>query len=205
MWTYYLKGLMLCAGLIVAIGAQNAYVLRQGLLKQHVALVVAFCCVCDMLLIGAGVWGLGKLAAWSPWLLQAVTWGGALFLFAYGLLAAKRAWQGGGHLVLDTEHTRPQPAGKVLATVAAMTLLNPHVYLDTVMLIGGVAAGFAATEKWAFWLGAASMSVLWFCGLGFGARLLQPLFRREGVWRLLDTLIALMMAYLGIGLLRSVW
>lgn len=205
MWTYYLKGLMLCAGLIVAIGAQNAYVLRQGLLKQHVPLVVAFCCVCDMLLIGAGVWGLGRLAAWSPWLLQAVTWGGALFLFAYGLLAAKRAWQGGGHLVLDTEHTRPQPAGKVLAAVAAMTLLNPHVYLDTVMLIGGVAAGFAAAEKWAFWLGAASMSVLWFCGLGFGARLLQPLFRREGVWRLLDTLIALMMVYLGIGLLRTVW
>lgn len=205
MWAYYLKGLMLCAGLIVAIGAQNAYVLRQGLLRQHVPLVVAFCCVCDMLLIGTGVWGLGKLAAWSPRLLQAVTWGGALFLFAYGLLAAKRAWQGGGHLALDTEHTRPQPAGKVLAAVAAMTLLNPHVYLDTVVLIGGVAAGFAATEKWAFWLGAASMSVLWFCGLGFGARLLQPLFRREGVWRLLDTLIALMMAYLGIGLLRAVW
>ena len=203
MWAFYLKGLMLAAGLIVAIGAQNAYVLRQGLLKQHVALVVAFCFISDSILIGVGVWGLGSIAALSPWIMQALAIGGAAFLFGYGLLAVKRAWQGGGHLVLDTEHTAPQPALKALATVAAVTLLNPHVYVDTMMLIGGVASPFPAAGKLAFYLGAASMSGLWFFSLGFGARLLLPLFRRENVWRALDTLIAGMMFYLGWGLLRS--
>lgn len=204
MWMYYVKGLMLCAGLIVAIGAQNAYVLRQGLLKEHVAAVVGFCCLCDVVLIGAGVWGIGQLTALAPWLAAVLSIGGALFLFGYGLLAARRAWQGGGHLLLDAAHTAPQSVWKVLATAAAVTLLNPHVYVDTVMLIGSVAAGFPSEGKLAFWLGAVSASLLWFGSLGFGSRLLLPLFRRESVWRLLDALIAAMMLYLGWGLLQTV-
>lgn len=194
--TLFIQGMMLCGSLIIAIGAQNAYVLRQGLLHNHIGLVVVFCSLCDATLMSIGVWGLGELASLSPWILKILTTGGALFLLLYGLLATKRAWLGGGYLSLEQAQNNPTSWRRILATLAAMTLLNPHVYIDTVILIGGVATGLANEMKIWFWLGASSMSFIWFSTLGFGVRLLLPLFRCKRVWQALDALIALMMFYL---------
>lgn len=194
----FVYGLMMMGGLIVAIGAQNTFVLKQGLLRQHVLLVSFTCWLCDMLLSAAGVWGLAAFVARLPWLMPVLSLAGGLFLFAYGVFALQRAWRGGSQLALT--QTQSAPAGswrRVLAVTLALTLLNPHVYLDTVILVGSVAAPLPPTDKVAFYAGAVLMSGLWFFGLGFGARLLLPLFRRPATWRLLDTAIALMMFYLG--------
>ena len=138
-----------------------------------------------------------------PWLTPVLSLVGGLFLLAYGLFALQRAWRGGSHISLSTHGNKPAtPWLKTLLFTLAITLLNPHVYLDTVLLVGSVAAPFAADAKLPFWLGAATMSGLWFFGLGFGARLLLPLFRRARTWQLLDAAIALMMFYLAWGLLR---
>ena len=185
-----IEGFLLGASLIIAIGAQNAFVLRQGLQRQHVFAVAAVCSVSDAALIAAGVAGLGVLVKQNPALLVAVTVVGGVFLAVYGALAARRAFR--------PEALRPaaesgRSLAATLATCLALTFLNPHVYLDTVVLIGGLSARHAPPAAIAFGIGAAVASVVWFFGLAYGARLLAPLFARPPAWRVLDAIIALVM------------
>lgn len=191
------QGFVLGGSLIVAIGAQNAYVLRQGLGKRHVAPLVAFCAASDAALILCGVAGLGGFVQGSPVLLQVVTWGGAAFLAWYGLEALKRAMRPGALIASDGGDANLRT---VLAKAAAFTFLNPHVYLDTVVLIGALSGRFEAPHNWSFGLGAATASLVWFAALGFGARLLAPLFARPAAWRALDLLIAAVMWIIAAGL-----
>ncbi|WP_373699241.1 LysE/ArgO family amino acid transporter [Neisseria dentiae] len=199
----FLTGLMITGGLIVAIGAQNAFVLKQGLLKQHVGLVVLLCWLCDVVLIALGVFGTAALLSGSPTASALLALAGGLFLLAYGAMNAKRAWQGGGHLAVSADKPAASSALKTATTTLALTLLNPHVYIDTVVLIGGAASPFDQAGKILFLLGSVTASALWFASIGFGARLLLPLFRRERVWQILDGLIAAMMFYLAWGLLQQ--
>ncbi|MCG2584216.1 LysE/ArgO family amino acid transporter [Massilia sp. TS11] len=181
----YLQGLSLSAGLIMAIGAQNAHVIRMGLSRQHIALTVATCTLIDMLLIAAGVAGMGLLIQSSPLLLQGARWGGAGFLFWYGVRSWRAVWQSHS---LAAGADRPLTARAALLTVLAMSLLNPHVYLDTVVLIGAIGGGFPAPARPAFALGAMSASALWFSALALGARQLAPLFQRPLAWKCIDAL-----------------
>lgn len=197
----FVEGFLLGASLIVAIGAQNAFVLRQGLARRHVFAVASFCFLADAGLIAAGVGGLGTLVQQSPRLLTIVTLAGAAFLFAYGLLALRRALHPGGLSARGAAESRLGPA---LLTVAALTFLNPHVYLDTVVLLGSLSARHAGWARAAFAAGAAAASALWFFGLGYGARLAAPLFARPAAWRVLDAVIALVMAAIALTLLAQV-
>lgn len=186
-----LAGFLASAGLIIAIGAQNAFVLRQGLARRHVGPVVAICAFSDIALILAGVAGVGALVqAWPP-LLQALRFGGAAFLGAYGFLAARRAWRGGA--ALAAADAQQQSLRTAVLTCLAFTFLNPHVYLDTMVLLGSLSTRYAGELRWAFAAGACAASVVWFASLGFGARLLQPVFRDPRAWRALDGGIALFM------------
>ncbi len=185
-----IEGLLLGASLIIAIGAQNAFVLRQGLQRRHVFAVATACALCDVVLIAAGVAGLGTLVQQQPALLTTVTVVGALFLFVYGALALRRAFR------IEELHPAQAAGAGLAATVAtalALTVFNPHVYLDTVVLVGGLSARHAPPANIAFGVGAATASVIWFYGLGYGARLLAPLFARPMAWRVLDVLIAVVM------------
>lgn len=185
----YLAGLGVGLSLIMAIGAQNAFVLKQGLLRNHVFAVCLFCAASDAALIAAGVAGAGAIARNAPWFLQAMRWGGAAFLLWYGLRSARAAWRGGEALQASTGAA---PAlGPTLATLAALTWLNPHVWLDTVVLIGSISS--AQPDRLGFALGAMSGSFLFFFSLGFGARLLAPLFARPVSWRVLEAGVALVM------------
>jgi len=183
--------------LIVAIGAQNAFVLRQGLRREHVPAIVTVCALSDLVLIAAGVAGLGALVALRPGALAVIAWAGAAFLVAYGVLAARRALRP-GTLRAEEAASNSSMRGSIL-TCMGLTWLNPHVYLDTVLLLGSVAAGYGA-HRWLFAVGAGTASVLWFCGLGFGARFARPLFARPRAWRVLDSAIAVTMILLGIRL-----
>lgn len=194
----YLAGLGTGLSLIVAIGAQNAFVLRQGLLRQHVFAVCAFCAISDAVLIAAGVAGAGMLAR-APVFLEAMRWGGAAFLIAYATRAARAAWQGGDRLRAGGDAA--PGLGPTLATIAALTWLNPHVYLDTVALLGSISA--SQPDRAGFALGAMTGSVLFFFALGYGARLLAPVFARPVAWRVLDALIAGMMATIALSLIRG--
>jgi len=187
-------GLAAGAGLIVAIGSQNAFVLRQGLLRRHVGLVVVTCILGDMALIACGTAGMGALVRQWPVLLQALRFGGAAFLGAYAVLAARRAWQGSGGLApgVDAEGGRRA----TLLACLAFTFLNPHVYLDTMVLLGGLSTRYPGSGRWAFAAGASLASVGWFTALGYGSRLLAPVFRSPRAWRALDALVALVMGTL---------
>jgi L-lysine exporter family protein LysE/ArgO len=185
--------------LIVAIGAQNAFVLRQGLRGEHVGLVVATCALSDAALIAAGVAGAGALLGHAPGLGGAVRTGGALFLLAYATLAARRALRPGA-LAPAAADARRAGRGPTLATTLALTWLNPHVYLDTVVLLGTV-AGAHGGQRWLFAAGAALGSLVWFSSLGYGARLLRPLFARPAAWRGLDALVAVVMTAIAVSLL----
>lgn len=194
-------GLALGLSLIVAIGAQNAFVLRQGLRGEHVPAVVSVCVVSDVVLIAAGIGGAGALIAAQPGLLDVIRVGGALFLLTYGLHAAQRARH---PQALDTAIGRaPTSRGGTIATTAALTWLNPHVYLDTVVLLGAVGNAHHDTRWW-FAAGAAVASLLWFLALGFGARVLRPVFARPRAWQLLDGAIALIMVGIAISLIAGV-
>ena len=195
-----LTGLLTGAALIIAIGAQNAYVLRQGIRREHVLPIVAICALSDAVLIIAGVGGMGALVAAAPGLITAVKWLGAAFLIAYGLLAARRALHA-EHLDAAANGGGPVPLRTAILTVLAFTWLNPHVYLDTLVFLGSVATSHAG-QRWGFAAGAAGASLLWFTGLGYGARLLAPIFARPIAWRVLDAVIAVVMIALGISLLR---
>lgn len=217
-----LAGFGLGLSLIIAIGAQNVFLLRQGLRREHVLPVVVICAVSDAALIAVGVAGLGFLVQQAPWLMTVARWAGAAFLVAYGLLAARRAWRGSGE-ALQTggpdaggDPDADGPGGTatgggsarvatrtrllpVVATALALTWLNPHVYLDTVLLLGSVAATHG-DQRWAFAAGAMAASVIWFSGLGFGARYLGRWLRTPRAWRVLDALIAVVMIALGVSL-----
>ncbi len=184
--------------LIVAIGSQNAFVLRQGIRRQHVLPIVLFCIVADALLILAGVGGAGAVLQSNATLLAIARYGGAAFLAGYGLLAAHRAWKG-AHMVLHEQPTVSLSAA--LVACFAFTFLNPHVYLDTVVLLGAVASQRGGDGRWTFGAGACLASVVWFSALGFGARFLGPLFETVTAWRVLDGLIALVMCGLSATLL----
>lgn len=184
------SGLGFGLSLIVAIGAQNAFVLRQGLLREHVVPVVVICASSDAVLITAGIAGLGSLLDLVPWLADAMRIGGAAFLVAYAALAARRAWRPTGLSARDDGAGAAR--WPVVGTAIALTWLNPHVYLDTVVLLGSVADTYGA-HRWWFGVGAITASIGWFTSLGFGARLLQPVFARPGAWRVLDALIAVVM------------
>ena len=193
----FLSGFLLGLSLIVAIGAQNAFILRQGLLRQHVFVLCLICALSDALLIAAGVGGLGSLIAAAPGLIWWVTLGGALFLAAYALLALKRALR--PHAMQAAREAAGSMRAAVLACLA-FTFLNPHVYLDTVVLLGGLSARYDGHARLAYALGAMAASFVWFFTLGYGARLLQPVFARPSAWRVLDGLIAFVMAALALSL-----
>ena len=192
-----LSGLGLGLSLIVAIGAQNAFVLRQGLQGRHVAAVVAVCAASDAVLILAGVAGAGAVLERWPALLVVVRVAGAAFLAGYGLLALRRAVRAGASL--PDVAAAPAPVAATLATALALTWLNPHVYLDTVVLLGSIAQAHGA-QRWWFAAGAAAGSAAWFTALGYGAALLRPVFTRPGAWRVLDAVIAAVMLALAASL-----
>lgn len=194
-----LTGLAFGLSLIVAIGAQNAFVLRTGLRGVHVLPVVAVCALSDAVLITAGVAGLGTLVDRVPVVLAVARIGGAAFLLGYAVVAARRALRPAGALTAEDDEA-PTRLWPVLATCLALTWLNPHVYLDTVVLLGSV-AGTHGDQRWWFGAGAVLGSLAWFTALGLGARLLRPVFARPLAWRVLDAVIALVMAAIAIGLL----
>ena len=193
-----LSGLGFGLSLIVAIGAQNAFVLRQGLRREHVLAVVLICALSDAVLIVVGVGGLGTVVQLAPWLLVVVRIAGAAFLLGYGFLAARRALRS-STLITDVDGAT-SPLRTAVLTVLALTWLNPHVYLDTVVLLGSV-AGTHGGDRWWFALGAVVASIAWFSALGFGARLLRPLFARPISWRILDGVIALVMTAIAVSLI----
>ncbi len=182
--------------LIAAIGAQNAFVLRQGIRREHVLPVVALCTVSDIALIAAGIAGVGALINAHPGAVNVAKFGGALFLFGYGMLAARRAWRPSA---LNPSDATPARLAEVLLTAAAMTFLNPHVYLDTVVLLGAL-ANQHRDDRWLFGVGAVTASAVWFVSLGLGARRLAGLFASPMTWRILDGLIAVTMIGLGVSL-----
>ena len=195
----FAQGWAMGAGLILAIGAQNALVLRQGLRREHVGAVVAVCTLSDWLLIALGVFGLGALIQASPWLLEAFRFGGAAFLLGYALLAARRAWKPtpAGLQAAGS----PASLGATLSAAFAFTYLNPHVCLDAVVLLGGLGARQPAELRAAFAAGAGVASAMWFGLLGFGAAAAAPWLQAAHTWRVIDALVALLMAALGLQLL----
>lgn len=217
MLTPVAAGFGLGLSLIIAIGAQNLFVLRQGLRREHVIVVAAICAISDAVLIALGVSGVGFVLQAVPWLVDIVRWAGAAFLVAYGLLAARRAWRpadtgldateasaddapaagrGGEAPVRTVPRARLAP---VVLTCLALTWLNPHVYLDTVFLLGTV-ANTHGDARWLFAAGAMAASIVWFFGLAFGARLLGRWLSTPRAWRILDAVIAVVMIALGVSL-----
>ena len=195
-----LTGLLTGLSLIVAIGAQNAFVLRQGLKRAHVLPVVLICALSDAVLISLGVFASAQLSQTFPPLLPLLRWGGAAFLIYYGGKAAFSAWRGGGHLEAATGEGQSRRAA--MLTALALTWLNPHVYLDTVVLLGAISARFGEARA-GFALGASSASLVFFFALGYGARLLAPVFAREAAWRVLDGAIALVMWSIALSLILT--
>ena len=194
-----LVGFVASLSLIVAIGAQNAFVLRQGIRDEHVLPVVIVCAASDLALIIAGVAGVGALVTSHPQAMTVARYGGAAFLIGYGLLAARRAIR---PQVMTPSDAGPARLSAVLTTCLALTFLNPHVYLDTVVLLGTL-ANQQGEARWLFAAGAATASAVWFFGLGFGARRLAGLFANPGTWRVLDGIIAVIMLALGFSLLAT--
>ncbi|MDO0917658.1 LysE/ArgO family amino acid transporter [Streptomyces sp. DT2A-34] len=186
--------------LIVAIGAQNAFVLRQGIRRDAVLAVVGICALSDALLITLGVAGVGAVVVAWPGVLTAVAWIGGAFLLCYGALAARRVFRPSGALLTDGDAAGSRR--RAVLTCLAMTWLNPHVYLDTVFLLGTIAAD-RGEMRWTFGIGAALASLCWFAALGFGARLLSRHLAKPGAWRVLDGLVAATMIALGIGLIAG--
>lgn len=196
----FAQGFALSAGLIVAIGAQNMFVLRQGLKREHVGPIVLFCAAADAALIIAGVSGLGSVLAVVPGLSLALGLVGAAFLAWYGVSALRRA---ASPSALIVEQQAAISLGAALAGTAAFTFLNPHVYIDTVMLMGAVGTSLPPADRPLFMTGAASASFIWFASLGFGARFLAPIFSRPTAWRILDLAIGVMMLALSVSLFRG--
>lgn len=202
MLTPVIAGFVTGLGLIVAIGAQNAFVLRQGLLRTHVGPVVAVCALSDVTLIVTGVGGIGVLIEGAGWLIAAVRWFGAAFLTWYGVSSLRQALRS---KALDAAHGGPVQGTRRAAVgrAVALTWLNPHVYLDTVLLLGSVAATHGTGGRWWFGLGASLGSVLWFGGLGFGARGAAPMITRPSAWRAIDLLTGVTMLMIAASLVLT--
>lgn len=192
-------GFLLSLSLIVAIGSQNAFVLRQGLRGQFVLPLVLTCAASDAILITAGVAGFGALVLAAPWLVTVTKWGGACFLFVYGAMNFRSAYRGGGALEASADHA--PSLTKALLTCLLLTWANPHVYLDTVVLLGGLSASY--TPAWAFAAGASVGSFVFFISLGFGASLMRPVFEAPTAWRILDALIGVTMWVIALSLILS--
>ena len=199
-WPVFIQGMALSFGLIVAIGAQNAFVLRQGLRREHVASVVLFCALADAVLIAAGVLGMAQALGERPMLARSLALAGAAFLAVYGWQALRRAQQ--AHQMTATVAGAATAGALAPVRRAGFTLLNPHVYLDTVMLMGSIGAQQPAALRGWFVAGASGASLAWFALLGFGARWLAPLFSRPRAWQVLDGLIALTMFVMSALLVR---
>lgn len=189
MSTSVIAGFALGFSLILAIGAQNAFVLRQGLRREHVFVLCLTCAVSDAILIAAGVVGFGSLATAAPWFEPMMRYCGALFLTWYGLRSLASAWRGGA--ALEVGEAKRTSLRAALLTVLAFTWLNPHVYLDTVVLIGSISAQYE--DRMGFAIGAMSASFVFFFSLGYGSRVLSPIFARPRAWQVLDVLIGIVM------------
>jgi len=185
----FLPGFLAGLSLIVAIGAQNAFVIRQGLTRQHVFVVVAICALADAALIALGIAGLGAIIQGLPWLLEGVRWFGVAYLTWFGIKSVRSAFKND---VMDISGAQTTSLKKVVAAVLGFTLLNPHVYLDTVILLGSISNQFAE-DRWVFGLGAMTASVVWFSSIGFGARAASRFMSKPIFWRVLDSLIAVVM------------
>ncbi|MFD0520032.1 LysE/ArgO family amino acid transporter [Paractinoplanes durhamensis] len=196
MLTSVLAGFLASAVLIIAIGAQNAFVLRQGLRREHVIAVVAVCALSDLMLILAGIGGLGAVVTARPDTVTVIRWVGAAFLMAYAVLAARRAMR---PTRLNPAERAPATLGATVLTCLALTYLNPHVYLDTVLLLGSIAQRHP--HRWLFGIGAAAASLVWFTALGLGAHRLAPLLAKPTAWRVLDGVISLVMVGVAASLL----
>ena len=197
MFHVILTGLVTGLALIVAVGAQNAFLLRQGIRGEKVLPIVLTCLVSDGVAISLGVAGLGVVLERWPGVLPVAQILGGLYLIAFGVHAAMRAWRPSS---LEAGEGTALTTGRAVMLTLALTWLNPHFYLDTILMIGTVANSFGP-DRWWFMVGSLTASVLWFFGLGFGARLLRGLFARPGAWRVLDSGIAVLMGGLGVGLL----
>jgi L-lysine exporter family protein LysE/ArgO len=208
-WLSFSHGAALCASLIVTIGAQNAFVLRQGIMRSHVGKIVVLCALSDFILIGAGVGGASALVERYPVFVHAMLYVGLAYLAWFGINALRRAVKP-GHAVMDASaedangpaSAPVQRALPIILMTLAFTWLNPHVYLDTFLLIGTAGAREPEGARMAFALGAMAVSGVWFVGLGYGARALAPLFRRAGAWRVLDGAIGSMVLLLAVTQLR---
>lgn len=196
----FLTGMGTGGGLIIAIGAQNAFVLSQGVRKNHVILIPLICAVCDAVLVTIGVAGVGTYIASSNVLSQVAGIGGALFLFCYGISSFRSAVKG---QQLDADQRGETSLKAAVLTTLAVTLLNPHVYIDTILLLGSIASQFQDPGHLVFGAGAATASFVWFFGLSLGSRLLAPLFKKELSWRILDTLVGIIMWAVAVSVLKG--
>lgn len=207
----FLAGLAICLGLIISIGAQNSYVLRQGIRREHVGAIVLACIASEIVLQTAGVAGVGVLVEHVPWLDGVARWAGAIFLVGYAFVCARRAWRGGGSLVeAPAEADAGSGAGGVavrqrtsrrtaVLTILALTWLNPHALIETTLVMGSIAATHG-DARWSFLVGGLVASAIWFVGFGYGARFLAPIMRTERAWRILDACIAVVMLGIAVGL-----
>jgi L-lysine exporter family protein LysE/ArgO len=194
----FFQGFGTGAGLIVAIGAQNAFVLSQGVRGNHHVIIALICILCDAVFITAGVAGFGAAVSTNPSISQWVTWGGAGFLFFYGWGSLRSAVRGGS---LDSSDRAVRSLKAVIFTTLAVTLLNPHFYLDTIIILGGVSSRFQGKGRLFFWAGAVSASILWFVCLSIGGRVLAPLFKKQISWRILDSLVCATMWTIAVSLM----
>ena len=195
----YLKGFIVTIALIMAIGAQNAYILKLGLLKQYVLLAVLMCITFDFILISAGVFGLGYFIQGNQLLINSIAIFGIVFLIFYAALSFKSAFKNES-LQVDG-NVKTNPLKQVLSLILVFTFLNPHTYLDTILLIGGIGANIENEFKIYFLLGAVSASSVWFFSLGFGARFLIPLFKKQITWKILDISIGFLMLFIAYSLI----
>ena len=191
MWSIAATGMVTGLGLIVAIGAQNAFVLRQGLRREHIGTVTALCIISDALLIFGGTAGIGALVSRFPAALEILRWGGAAYLTWWGIRSLVSALRPSA---LTAQ--APRSKGTVILTTLALTSLNPHVYLDTVVLLGSLANQYGPDARWIFAAGAAVGSLLWFTALGYGARSLSGVLNRPRTWQVVDLLIGIVMLVL---------
>ncbi len=197
------EGFFTGAGLIVAIGAQNAFVLKQGLQKQHLFATALFCTLSDSLLIAMGVGGLGELLTSSPLLLNISKWGGAAFLFWYGLRSFRSIFRSESLQARDAAEPAHHSLQKTLVALTVFTFLNPHVYLDTIVLLGSIGSQFEVDQRLFFALGAMLSSFLWFFGLAYGAQLLAPLLKSKNSWKVVDLIIGFIMWTIAASLLMA--
>lgn len=200
-----LRGALISASLIIAIGAQNLFVLKQGLLRNHIFYVSGICFICDFVLMSIGILGVGTFISNNPFITNILAILGALFLIWYGFKAFKSAIKGTSSMQVKSQDSNNNSLVKVILATLAITLLNPHVYLDTVVIVGGIASTLNSEQKMAFLIGAVCVSFIWFFSIGYGARLLTPLFKQKRMWVVLDCLVGLVMFYIAYRLILYVY